>query len=260
MHVSPSDISLRPEASIPPNTQENRVPSAEHVPAENHLLVALPRKERQHLLSCCEQVELSLGNILCEPGETIHHVYFPTGSFISLVAPINGHSSLEVALVGSEGMYGIPLMLGVNISLLHAVVQGSGPAWRIDAERFHGQFKYSIALQRVLNRYLYVLMIQLAQTAACTRFHVVEERLARWLLMTRDRAHSDEFYITHEFLAQMLGVRRVGVTKAAGSLQKKKLISYSRGNVRIRDINGLETASCRCYRAGKDTYERILHC
>lgn len=236
------------------------MPSAEYVPAENRLLAALPRKDHQHFLSGCEQVELVSGTILCEPGEKIRHVYFPTNSLISLVTPIDGYSSLEVALVGSEGMYGVPLMLGVDVSPLHVVVQGSGRAWRMDAERFHSELKYSVALQQELNRYIYVLMSQLAQTAACTRFHVVEERLARWLLMTRDRAHSEEFHITHEFLAQMLGVRRVGVTKAAGSLQKKKLISYSRGDVKIRDIGGLEAASCGCYRADKETYERILQC
>jgi CRP-like cAMP-binding protein len=235
------------------------MPSAEHIPVENRLLAALSRKDRQHMLSGCEQVELVFGNILCEPGEIIRHVYFPIDSFISLVTPIDGHSSLEVALVGSEGMHGIPLMLGVDVSPLHAVVQGSGPAWRMDAERFHSELKHSVALQQELNRYIYVLMSQLAQTAACTRFHVVEQRLARWLLMTRDRAHSEEFHITHEFLAHMLGVRRVGVTKAAGSLQKKKLISYSRGDVKIRDIGGLEAVSCSCYRADKETYDSILH-
>lgn len=235
------------------------MPSAEHATVENRLLSALPRKDRQHLLSGCEQVELAFGNILCEPGETIRHVYFPTDSFIALATPIDGHSSMEVAMIGSEGMYGIPLMLGVDVSSLQAVVQGSGTAWRMDDERFHSELEHSIALQQELNRYIYVLLSQLAQTAACTRFHVVEERLARWLLMIRDRAHSEEFHITHELLAQVLGVRRVGVTKAAGSLQKKKLISYTRGNVRIHDIKGLEAASCRCYRADKEMYDRILH-
>ena len=228
--------------------------------AENRLLAILLRKDRQHLLSSCEQVELVVGDTLCAPGDTIRHVYFPTDGFISLTTPVDGRSSLEVALVGSEGMYGIPLMLGVDISPLHAVVQGSGSAWRMDAEKFQKELKYSVALQQELNRYIFVLMSQLAQAAACTRFHIVEERLARWLLMTRDRAHLDEFHITHEFLAQMLGVRRVGVTKAAGSLQKKKLISYSRGDVKIRDQGGLEAASCSCYRADKETYDQILHC
>ncbi len=236
------------------------MPSAQHPPGENRLLAALPGKDRRHLLAGCEQVELGFGAILCEPGQTIRHVYFPTDSFVSLVTPTDGHSSLEVALVGSEGMCGIPLMLGVDVSPLHAVVQGSGPAWRMDAERFRSELKHSTALRQHLNRYIYVLISQLAQTAACTRFHVVEERLARWLMMTRDRAHSDAFHITHELLAQVLGVRRVGVTKAAGALQRKELISYSRGDVRIRDIGGLDAASCTCYRTDKETYEHILHC
>ena len=234
------------------------MPAMEHTPVDNRLLTALPRSDRLHLLSGCEQVELIVGNIISAPGETITHVFFPTGSFISLLTPVNGHSSLEIALVGNEGMCGIPLMLGVAVSPLFTVVQGSGTAWCMDAARFRNELKYSVALRHYLDRYIAVLMSQLAQTAACTRFHVVEERLARWLLMTRDRAHSDKFHITHEFLANMLGVRRVGVTKAAGSLQRKKLISYSRGNLIIHDIDGLEAASCSCYRTDKETYERIM--
>lgn len=236
------------------------MPSVVHAPAENRLLAALPRKDRQHLLSGCEKVELAFGDVLCGLGDTIRHVYFPNDGFIALVAPIDGHSSLEVAMIGSEGMYGISLMLGVDVTTLHAVVQGSGTAWRMDDERFHSELEHSVALQQELNRYIYVLISQLAQTAACSRFHVVEERLARWLLMIRDRTHSEAFHITHKLLAQVLGVRRVGVTKAACSLQKKKLISYSRGDVKIHDICGLEAASCECYRTDKEMYDRILHC
>ena len=234
------------------------MPTSTRSPTSNHLIAALPGKDRQHLLANCEQVELVFADIICEPGERIRHVYFPTDSFISLVTPIDGRASLEVGMVGNEGMVGIPLILGVNISPLHSLVQGSGPAWRMTAALFSKELKRSGALQRDLKRYLYVLMSQLAQTAACTRFHVVEARLARWLLMTRDRAPSGEFHITQEFLAYMLGVRRVGVTKAATALQKHKLISYTRGDITILDNAGLEAAACRCYQTDKETYQRIM--
>lgn len=234
------------------------MPLAKTVPAANLLLVALSRKDRQHFLAGCTPVELEFGEILAEPGEHMRYVYFPTESFISLVTPISSNASLEVGLVGNEGMLGISFILGVDVSPLRAVVQGEGPALRMKTAPFRRELEQNLALQRELKRYLYVMVNQLAQTAACTHFHVVEERLARWLLMTQDRAHSDSFHVTHEFLAYMLGVRRVGVTKAATALQNRKLIRYSRGDIRILDRSGLEAASCGCYAADRASYARMM--
>ena len=227
-------------------------------PTANRLLAALPGKSLEHLLASCESIDLVFAHILCVPGDRIQHVYFPTDSFISLVAPVDGYAGLEVGMIGREGMFGISLLLGVDVSPMHALVQGAGPALRMDAQRFRRELEDTPALQRGLNRYLYVLISQLAQTAACTRFHVVEARLARWLLMTHDRAGSDAFYLTQDFLSHMLGVRRVGVTKAARSMQERNLISYSRGVITVRDRSGLEAAACGCYLADKKVYDTIL--
>jgi CRP-like cAMP-binding protein len=227
-------------------------------PSSNLLLAVLSRKKHAHFVSVCEPVELAFGDVLSEPGERISQVYFPTESFISLVAPIDNNASLEVGLIGNEGMLGVSLILGVDLSSLRAVVQGAGAALRIKTATFLREREQNPALEREMQRYLYVVMGQLAQNAACTHFHVVEARLARWLLMTQDRAHSDAFHVTHEFLAYMLGVRRVGVTKAATSLQNRKLIQYSRGDITVLDRDGLEAASCGCYAADKANYARMM--
>jgi CRP-like cAMP-binding protein len=224
----------------------------------NRLLAALPRRESQRLLKACSAVELEVGEVLYVPDAPIRYAYFPTDCFISLVIPVDATANLEVGMIGNEGMLGSPLILGVNVSPLRARVQGAGPAWRLSAVAFARELSHSLALRHTLHRYLQVQMSQLAQAAACARYHVVEERLARLLLMTQDRAQEDDFHVTHEFLALMLGVRRVGITKAASALQKRKLIHYHRGTVTVLDRAGMEAASCSCYQADRDTYDRLF--
>lgn len=227
-------------------------------PFDNRLLSSLPDKDHQQVLTSCECVELELDEVINEPGEKIRHVYFPTDSFFSLVTPPVGHAGLEVRLVGNEGMVGTPLILGIDVTLLRTIVRGAGPAWRMTAERFPEALEQSMALQTRLKRYLFVLTNQVEQMVACTRFHVLEARLARWLLMTQDRAHSDHFHATHEFLALLLGVRRVGVTNAATALQQRNLIHYSRGDIRVLDRPGLRVVACACYGESEALYERFM--
>jgi CRP-like cAMP-binding protein len=225
---------------------------------DNLLLNALPAAERRRLLGDRPPVELGFSEVLHDAGGRIRHVYFPIDSFISLITPGTGHTQLEIGLVGSEGMLGVPLLLGANESPLRALVQGAGRAWRVDAATFGRALAAGPRTRTVLNRYLFAFMSQLMQTTTCTRFHLIEARLARWLLMTRDRARSSRFYITHEFLAYMLGVRRVGVTRAASALQRRKLIRYARGNMEILDVRRLEAAACDCYANDKKIYAHIL--
>jgi hypothetical protein len=227
-------------------------------PASNQLLDRLPARDRTRVLASCEEVDLAFGEILAAPGEAVRNVYFPTGSVISLVVPMGGKSKLEVAIVGNEGIYGASVALGIGASPLLALVQGAGPAWQMGAVAFRRALAQVPALRDCVDRYTYVQMAQLIQGAGCNRFHVVEQRVARWLLITGDRAHNATFNITHEFLASMLGVRRVGITKAASALQARKLIVYTRGVLTILDRKGLERASCACYRSDINTYERAF--
>jgi len=226
--------------------------------AENHLIELLPRKERLRLLSQCERVPLILGEVLAEPGKPSRHVLFPIEGFISLVVLTEGHPGLEVGMIGREGMLGTQLVLGVLTAPLRALVQGPGVAWRISSVAFRGELALSVPLRRNLDRYLYVLMAQLAASSACLRFHLIGPRLARWLLMSQDRAHSNSFHVTHEFLAYMLGVRRVGITAAAGVLQRNGLIEYHRGALTVLDRSGLEAAACSCYLSDRLAYTKLM--
>jgi CRP-like cAMP-binding protein len=224
---------------------------------DNQLLASLPRKDANRLLLLSEPVALTLADQLAERGAATRYVYFPTAGFISLVAQIEDHPGLEVGMVGSEGMLGVQVAQGVSISPLGALVQGAGAAWRIPAAGFKREIAASPALRRAMNRYISVLMSQLVASAACQRFHLVAPRLARWLLMSQDRSKSDHFHVTHEFLAYMLGVRRVGITMAAGEFARLGLISYHRGELEVLNRLGLEGASCSCYSSDLLAYEQM---
>jgi CRP-like cAMP-binding protein len=203
-------------------------------------------------------VELQFAAVLCVEGEPMRDVYFPTGSVISLVTTLADGARLEVGIIGKEAMLGTSILLGVNVSPQHAVVQGGGSALRMGAAAFRRHCKRDTHVRELMNRFVHVLMEQLAQTAACTRYHPVQSRLARWLLMTRQRVCNDRFHLTHEFLAYMLGVRRAGVTHAARSLQGQGLIDYRRGAITVLDPRGLQKAACSCYVRGNLIYRRTL--
>jgi CRP-like cAMP-binding protein len=228
-------------------------------PIENRLLARLPRTERTRLLKLSEWVSLELSEALSKPGVAPPFVYFPTDGFISVVTLMDGRPVLEVGMVGTEGMLGAQLALGrIPMESLHPIVQGDGHAWRMRATTFERELMRSAALKRVVHSYLQVTISQLATSAACLRFHMIGPRLARWLLMTQDRAHSKTFAVTHEFLAFMLGVRRVGITTAAATLQRRGLIKYRRGIVTIANRRGLLSSACSCYAADRKVYGRLF--
>lgn len=224
---------------------------------ENSLIAQLPRKDRLALQTAGEAVPLHLSEVLCEAGVVTRHVYFPLSGFISLVARIDRHG-LEVGMIGREGMLGLQLALGSFKTPQRALVHGPGVAWRLEASAFRRELEASPALRLCLQHYLFARMTQLSSAAGCLRFHQIGPRLARWLLMSQDRAGLDSFHVTHEFLAYMLGVRRVGITVAAGLLQAQGLIRYHRGELQVLDRTGLEAAACSCYASDCAAYRESL--
>jgi CRP-like cAMP-binding protein len=216
-------------------------------PVANQLLAALPKKDYLRLQPHLEEIPLVFEEVLFQPNGLLSDVYFPNSGIVSLLAAVNERSTLEVGLVGNEGMVGLNVFMGVNSSLNRAVVQGAGSAMKMKATAFRRMSNHGGVLQQLLKRYSHSVLTQVTQSAVCNQFHAVDARLARWLLMTHDRMGDDEFQLKQEFLSNMLGVRREGVSKAAGGLQKRKLIRYSRGRLNILDRAGLEATSCGCY-------------
>jgi len=222
----------------------------------NRLLAKLSKKEYQRLLPQMQRMTLTFGDVLYDPGDPIKYCYFPIDSIVSLLSTVAERSTLEVGMVGNEGMVGLPIFMGVNVSATRALVQGEGSAMRMTSAAFREEVKEG-SLHRLMHRYSHSLLTQISQSSACNRFHMVDARLARWLLMSRDRLGRDEFRLTQDFMSNMLGVRREGVNRAAGALQSQKLIHYSRGSIRLLDGRGLEAVSCVCYaiiKAESDSY------
>ena len=225
----------------------------------NRLLATLPKNEYKRLLPKLKTVNLILGEDIYEPGEAIKYVYFPNNSIISLISELSETSLLEVGMVGNEGMAGLPVFMGVSSSSTRALVQGSGTAMRMSSAAVRKEANQLGGLHDILHRYSHSLFTQVSQSSVCNRFHLVDARLARWLLMTKDRLGTEEFPLTQEFLSNMLGVRREGVSKAASILQTGKLIRYSRGLITILNRRGLEAKSCPCYRIIKAEADAYLN-
>lgn len=224
---------------------QNQDTSAPEV--QNRLIRHLPVVEQADLLSQAELVQLNFADLLCQPGESYQYVYFPLTAFISLIAKLPKHPALEMGLIGYEGMLGATTLLGTRQVPSEAIIQGTGQAWRIPIATFESLLAQNTNLKQVLATYLYTLLCQLSQNAVCAHFHSVESRLARWLLMSHDRIQTDELYLTHQFLADMLGVRRSSITEAAGDLQTRGSISYKRGRLHILDRQALLARCCKCY-------------
>ena len=223
----------------------------------NQLLAALPAGEREHLLPHLERVPLAVGDVLHEPGDHIRHVYFPNRGVVSIMNTLGNHLSIEVGVVGREGVVGLPLFLGVDSMINQAVVQVPGEALRMAAAAFREAARRDGPFHELLHLYTYALLTQMSLSIACNRFHNVEKRFARWLLVIHDRVDSDEFLLTQEYISRMLGAHRPHVTTAARALQQAGLIRYSRGRLNILDRPGLEKASCACYKDGKEKFDGL---
>jgi len=227
-------------------------------PRENHLLAALPADEWGRLLPRMELRPMPLGHVLYESGTKLQHVYFPTTSIISLLYVMENGASAEIAIVGNEGIVGISLFMGGETTPSRGIVQSAGSAYRVAGTFLKEEFIRAGALQRLLLRYTQALITQMSQTAVCNRHHSVEQQLCRWLLMSLDRLPSNELTMTQELIANMLGVRREGVTESAGKLQKLGLINYNRGHIVVLDRAALEAHTCECYAVVKKEFDRLL--
>ena len=225
---------------------------------KNHLLDALPEPEWQRLLPHLETVDMPLGLVLYEPGSTLSHVYFPTSAIVSLLYVMQNGASAEIAVVGIEGLLGISLFMGGDSTPSRAVVQSAGQGVRLKAQTIKDEFKRSGPVMHLLLRYTQALITQMSQTAVCNRHHSLDQQLCRWLLLSLDRLRSHELVMTQELIANMLGVRREGVTESALKLQQAGLIRYARGHISVLDRPGLERRSCECYAVVKKEYERLL--
>ena len=229
-----------------------------HTLKQNHLLAALPKAELERLLPHLELVPMPLGQALYESGGRLQHVYFPTTSIVSLLYVMEDGASAEIAVIGNEGILGISLFMGGETTTNRAVVQSMGYGYRLKTQQLKMEFDRGGPLQRLLLRYTQALITQMAQTAVCNRHHSLEQQLCRWLLLSLDRLSTNELIMTQELIANMLGVRREGVTEAAGQLQRAGLISYSRGHITVLDRPKLEQATCECYAVVKKEYDRLL--
>jgi CRP-like cAMP-binding protein len=227
-------------------------------PQQNNILAALSRPELDRLLPSLEHVSLSLGAALYESGDRMGYVCFPTTSIISLLYELENGSSAEIAVVGYEGVVGIALFMGGDTMPNRAVVQSAGDAWRLPGRVLKDEFARAGTFQHVLLRYTLAMLTQMAQTAVCNRHHTVDQQLCRWLLLSLDRLPANELSMTQELIANMLGVRREGVTEAAGKLQEAGLISYHRGRITVLDRRGLEKRVCECYEVVRQEFRRLL--